>query len=167
MIDHGMRDASSTADRLISRRLHFVARHPDGRVTNAGPAPYLDYQVLDPADRALLDDVLDAHWLGTDLEAETIAYAAQQLVPEHLNEVKTRRQTEVDKTLAAVHARLVKEINFWSHRAIKLQEEVEAGRQPRMQPENARRKAEELTERLSRRQKELEGRVTWSPTPRW
>ena len=158
VIDHGIRDGSSTQDRLVSRRLHFVEWHPDGRVSNAGPAPYLDYSVLNATDRDLIEDILDADWLGADLETKAIAYAAQRLVPEHLQEVKGRRQSEVDKTLAAVHERLVKEINYWSTRAIKLQEEVQAGRQPRMQPENARRRAEELTERLARRQKELEAR---------
>jgi hypothetical protein len=162
VIDHGIRDGSAQSAqnqaRLVSRRLHFVEWRPDGRVTKAGPAPYLDYQLPGNADRQLIADILDADWLGADLENRAIAYAAQHLVPEHLLEVKTRRQAEVDKTLAAVHERLVKEINYWSTRAIKLQEEVEAGKQPRMQPKNARRRAEELTERLARRQKDLEAR---------
>ncbi len=158
VIDHGIRDGSANQTRLVSRRLHFVEWHPDGRVTNAGPAPYLDYRAPDYADHQIIADILGADWLGVDLENRAIAYAAQNLVPEHLLEVKTRRQAEVDKTLAAVHERLVKEINYWSTRAIKLQEDVQAGKQPRMQPENARRRAEELTERLARRQKELEAR---------
>jgi superfamily II DNA or RNA helicase len=185
IIDHGIRDAAGNGDRLVSRRLHFIARHADGRVVHAGPAPYLDYQALEPADRPLIEDLLggrsefgagSGEWAGAsaphsflappnsllapgaELETEAIAHAAQHLVPAHLAEVKARRQGEVDKTLQAVHARLVKEINFWSQRAIKLQEDMQAGKQPRMQPENARRKAEELTERLARRQKELEAR---------
>ena len=48
---------------------------------------------------------------------------------------------------AAVQERLVKEINYWSDRYIKLSDDVSAGKQPRMQPENARRRVDELTAR--------------------
>lgn len=41
-----------------------------------------------------------------------MAHAGSFLVPEHFDEVRTRREQAVDKTLAAVHERLVKEINF-------------------------------------------------------
>ena len=44
---------------------------------------------------------------------------------------------------------MVKEINYWSDRYIKLSENVKVGKQPRMQPEMARRRVDELTERLA------------------
>jgi len=166
VIDHSIRDGSADKTRSVSRRLHFVELHPDGSVTNAGHAPYLDYHPLADEDRARIEDVLRADWIASDLETRAHSHAASRLVPEHLAEVKQRREQAADKTLAAVHERLVKEINYWSTRAIKLQEEVNAGRQPRMQPENARRRAEELTERLDRRRKELEAqRNVISNTP--
>jgi len=72
----------------------------------------------------------------------------------------------VEKTLAAVQERLVKEINYWSERYIKLTEDVAAGKQPRLQPDNARRRVEELTARLETRRKELEAmRHVVSSTP--
>ncbi|WP_419633868.1 DUF3883 domain-containing protein [Thiolapillus sp.] len=83
-------------------------------------------------------------------------HASTHLVPEHYEEVKKRRERQVDKILAAVNERLVKEINHWSDRYIKLSEDVAAGKQPRVQPEMARRRVEELTARLEQRKKELE-----------
>jgi hypothetical protein len=68
----------------------------------------------------LIEDVLAAPWITQDLEQVALAHASTHLVPEHFDEVRTRRETSVDKTLAAVHERLVKEINFWSDRYIKL-----------------------------------------------
>lgn len=62
----------------------------------------------------------------------------------------------IDLTLQAVHERLTKEINYWSHRYEQLLLEHQAGKQPVTQPENARRRAEELTNRLQVRKKELE-----------
>jgi DNA-binding transcriptional MerR regulator len=54
-----------------------------------------------------------------------------------------------------VHERLTKEIDHWQDRYFHLKEAMEAGKQPRMQPENARRRAEELRARLEQRTKEL------------
>ena len=63
--------------------------------------------------------------------------------PEHFQEVADRRVEHVEKTLAAVHDRLTKEIAFWSDRWIKLKEDA-GGRQgraaePRQRPAHARR----------------------------
>jgi hypothetical protein len=90
-----------------------------------------------------------------NLEALALHHASQHLVPEHYQEVKTRRERQADKVLAAVNERLVKEINYWSDRYIKLTDDVAAGKQPRMQPQNAKRTVEELTARLEQRKREL------------
>ena len=58
---------------------------------------------------------------------------------------KGRRERQADKVLAAVNERLIKEINYWSDRYIKLSDDVAADKQPRMQPELARRRVDELT----------------------
>ena len=66
-----------------------------------------------------------------------------------------RRIAHVDKTLAAVHERLTKEIAFWSDRWLKLKEDQEAGKDVRLNLENARRTVADLEGRLERRKKEL------------
>jgi hypothetical protein len=72
----------------------------------------------------------------------------------------------VDKVLGAVNERLIKEISYWSDRYIKLTEDVAAGKQPKVQPEMARRRVEELTARLESRKKELgDQRHVVSATP--
>ena len=47
----------------------------------------------------------------------------------------------------AVQDRLVKEINYWTHRYEQLKLDVDSGKQPRMRPENAKRRATELSDR--------------------
>ena len=71
------------------------------------------------------------------------------------SEVAERRIAHVDKTLAAVHERLTKEIAFWSDRWIKLKEDQEAGKDVRLNLENARRTVSDLEGRLENRKKEL------------
>jgi hypothetical protein len=61
----------------------------------------------------------------------------------------------VDKTLTAVHERLVKEINYWSDRYIKLQDDIAAGKDVRLTLENVRRTIDDLTARRESREREL------------
>ncbi len=98
---------------------------------------------------------LAAPWINADLEQIALAHAGSRLVPEHYQEIKERRERQIDKILAAVNERLVKEINYWSDRYIKLSEDLAAGKQPKVQPEMARRRVEELTARLEQRKQEL------------
>ena len=156
MIDHSVREGSGASPRTVSRRLQFVALDRQSQASNSGWAPHLDLVPIDAADEKLVKDVLQSPWLNNNLEALALEYASRKLVPDHYAEIKQRRERHVDKVLAAVNERLVKEINHWSDRYIKLTEDVAAGKQPRLQPDNAKRRVEELTARLEQRTRELE-----------
>ncbi len=169
ILDHSIRDGSidPSGNRIqISRRMQFVFFDELGNSTLGGHAPYLDYEAPDEEELQLIQPIAQESWIKKDLEKAALSYSVEKLVPDHLEEVKSRRESYVDQTLRAVHARLTKEINYWSHRYSKLKTEVEAGRQPRIQPENARRRAEDLTERLENRTAELnKQRSVISSTP--
>lgn len=159
MIDHSVREGESDQDgktRAASRRLQFVEIDKNGQAFHAGWAPHLDLQPIDAHDQTTIEDILKAPWINNNLEALALNHASQNLVPEHYKEVKERRERQADKILQAVNERLVKEINYWSDRYIKLSDDVAAGKQPRMQPENARRTVDELTARLEQRKRELQ-----------
>jgi SNF2 family DNA or RNA helicase len=141
---------------VLSKRLQFVRVNPDGSTSFAGWAPHLDLEPLVDSERSLIKDVLDASWIRADQEKRAVALAATTLVPDHFREVNDRRVAHVDKTLAAVHERLSKEIAFWSDRWIKLKEDQEAGKDVRLNVENARRTVTDLEGRLENRRKELQ-----------
>jgi len=159
MIDHSLRqsvnDSNSEKELTVSRRLQFVEINQQGQAINAGWAPHLDLQPIDDYDESLIQDVLDAPWITNNLDALALNHASTHLVPDHYQEVKTRREKQIDKIHAAVRERLIKEIDYWSGRYLKLSEDVAAGKQPRVQPEMAKRRYEELTARLEQREKEL------------
>lgn len=158
MLDHSVREAATDcapAARDISRRLQFVEMAADGNAHTVPFARHLDLQPLSTAQATLIADITQADWVTQRIETRALAYAVEHLVPEHTAEIADRRQRQAGKQLAAVKDRLVKEIQYWSDRAIKLDMEVRAGRQPRLQPENARRRAEELSARLKQRTAEL------------
>jgi len=159
MIDHSVRESSSDNQgnqKVVSRRLQFVQIDQQGNATNAGWAPHLDLQPIDDYDRKLVGDILQDAWLNRNLDELALQYASHQLVPEHYQEVKERRERQADKIHSAVRERLVKEISYWSDRYLKLSDDVKAGKQPRMQPQNAKRTVDELTARLEQRTSELQ-----------
>jgi superfamily II DNA or RNA helicase len=149
-------EISSGDGQVLSKRLQFVRVAPDGTAAFAGWAPHLDLEPLAPANRPLLRDILSAPWICADQEKRALGLAASTLVPEHYGEVANRRIAHVDKTLAAVHERLSKEIAFWSDRWLKLKEDQDAGKDVRLNLENARRTVADLEGRLDNRRKELQ-----------
>lgn len=155
MIDHSVRETSGNPPKDVSRRVQFVEMDQTSKASPAGFAPHLDLEPISSSQAKQVADVLKADWVTNNLEARALAYAVEKLVPEHTAEIVGRRERQADKQLAAVRERLVKEIQYWADRAIKLDMDVRAGRQPRVQPENARRRAEELTARLKQRTAEL------------
>jgi SNF2 family DNA or RNA helicase len=155
MISHTVREGGGDGKRVVSRRLQFVEIDRHSNATNAGWAPHLDLQPIDDYDLGLIKDIMGEPWLKNNLDALALSHASQKLVPEHYEEAKGRRERHADKALAAVHERLTKEINYLYGQAIKLDEDVKAGKQPRVQPDNFKRKAKELEARLQQRTKEL------------
>lgn len=149
-------EITSGDGQVLSKRLQFVRVAPDGSAAFAGWAPHLDLEPLTAPDRLLLNDTMNAPWICANQEARALGLAAGDLVPQHYEEVASRRITHVDKTLAAVHERLTREIAFWSDRWLKLKEDQEAGKDVRLNLENARRTVSDLEGRLENRRKELQ-----------
>jgi hypothetical protein len=159
-LDHTVTDARpgpAGRGHVVSRRFEFVSVGPDGLAAPGGVAPYLDYRPAKEDELALLKPLLGDAWLaGAGLEQAATDYAIEALVPSHLAEVQARTQERVDRTIAAVQARLSRERDYWDQRAAVMREQAAAGRQPKMNPERAQARADELEARRKRRLAELE-----------
>jgi SNF2 family DNA or RNA helicase len=159
LLEHSITDARRDAagnPRVVSRQFHFIETTRKGSTRLAGWAPYLDYEPFAEDDRDRLAELFGDAWLKDDLEASAVSHAIGHLVPQHLAEVRTRREELVEKTKQAVKDRLTKEINFWDHRANDLKAQELAGRSPRLNSGKARQRADELEGRLARRLANLE-----------
>jgi superfamily II DNA or RNA helicase len=159
MVNHTVRETSAgQADNekyIASRRLQFVEINEKGETTNAGWAPHLDLEPMDKEDLERVRDIIDAPWLNTNLETLALSHASKHLVPAHFQEVKSRRERQSNKVLAAVNDRLVKEINYCSDQYIKIKADVTAGKIQPMQLEKIRRSIDDLEARLAQRKSEL------------
>jgi len=170
-LEHAIQDASTTRNgerRVISKRMLYVELAADGSARHLHYAPYLDYRPLkgdEPEVDAILSGV-DAAWISRDLEQKAQGHAVSTIVPEHLQEVRTRKLDLIAKTETAVKERLTKEISYWDHRAEELKLQERAGKpNARLNSDEARKRADALQGRLEKRMEELKLESQISPLP--
>ncbi len=168
-LEHTIQDGSLDTTgkrREVSRQLQFIELNEQGHIASAGYAPFLDYRPLDEHEYPLLSSLRNAPWLTSNVEEQARSYAITTLVPQHLAEVRQRREEQINKTIAAVNDRLTKEISYWDNRAAILKAQEATGKTlARLNSQIAQQRAEELYARLERRLHELEQERKLSPLP--
>ena len=170
-LEHSIQDASLTRSgehRTISKRMLYVELDTAGNAYHPQYAPYLDYRPLTP-DEPDIEAIMsrpECHWINPDIENAALEYAVTKVVPEHIAEVQPRKLELIAKTEIAVKERLTKEINYWDHRAEQLKLQEQAGRtNARLNSSEARKRADNLQERLQKRMEELQLERQISPLP--
>ena len=170
-MEHGIQDASRTRSgdrRVISKKMLYVEIDSSVNTLNQDYAPYLDYRPLSDSDPSV-EKILarpECDWINHGLEDQAIGYAVASIVPEHLEDVRSRKLELSAKTEAAVKERLTKEINYWDHRSADLKAQEQAGRRnARLNSQEARRRADDLQTRLQRRLEEIALERQISPLP--
>jgi hypothetical protein len=168
-LEHSIQDARADRHgqrRVVSRQLQFVELRTEADARAAGYAPYLDYRPLKSDEQDLSGHIEEPPWTRSDLESHVLLYAAQFLVPQHLQEVRQRKEELIDKAMKAVKDRLTKEIAYWDHRAEQLKDQELAGKgNNRLNSGLARQRADALMARLQKRMDELEQERKLSPLP--
>jgi SNF2 family DNA or RNA helicase len=170
-LEHAIQDASLTRSserRVVSKRMLYVEIDESGTARHLQYAPYLDYRALKP-DEPSIDTIMtrpECAWMTRELEHNAQGYAVAHVVPEHLEEVRSRKLDLVKKTEAAVKERLTKEISYWDHRAEQLKLQEQAGKaNARLNSREARKRADGLQARLEKRLQELNQERQLSPLP--
>jgi hypothetical protein len=170
-LQHDIQDASVTRNggrRVISRRMLYVEIDAAGNTRHLHYAPYLDYRPL--KDGEVVPETLlarpELQWITKEVEQRALEHAIATVVPGHLDEVRSRKLSLIDKTEAAVKDRLVKEINYWDHRAEQLKGQEQAGRtNAKLNSGEARKRADSLQARLTKRMDELKQERQIAPLP--
>ncbi len=156
LMEHSVREGSEQTDRVISRQVQFVKVALDGEASNAGWAPHLDLVAATTDERKNAQKKLDAPNLTELLTKTAPHFATGTMARTHFSEIKNRREEWVAHTLQAVHERLNGEIAYLTDRLFKIEEEIAAGKQPKVQASNLRERIDEIEQRLERRKRELE-----------
>jgi SNF2 family DNA or RNA helicase len=170
-LEHAIQDASLSRTgerRVVSKRMLYVELDAEGKARHLQYAPYLDYRPLaksEPAVEAILSRP-ECAWISRELERHAQGYAVAHVVPEHVEEVRSRKLALIAKTEAAVKDRLTKEITYWDHRAEELRLQEQAGKpNARLNSGEARKRADALQGRLQKRLEDLKLEAQISPLP--
>ena len=168
-LQHAVTDglAGPEGDRhIVSKRFEIVSVFPDGQTNSAGWGPYLDLRPALPDEARALASMIEADWVRGNLEDAAVSHGIS-LARAHLDEVRHRTLTRVDRVAEAVEARLLPEIRSWDHRASELRDLELAGRLPAsgMNSANARQRADDLKARLRNRLAELDAQRQLSASP--
>jgi superfamily II DNA or RNA helicase len=168
-LEHTIQDArlgKNGQRHSVSRRMQYVEIGQDGTAYGVGYAPYLDYRPCTTEEKSLLEPVLEGLELLDNIEDRAMEYAIAQLVTQHLQEVKSRKEELVQKTIKAVKERLTREINYWDAQATKLKaQELQGKANAKLNSQKARQRADDLEMRLGKRLTELEEERQLSPLP--
>ncbi len=160
-LDHVVQDASTTRfgeRHIVSKRMFYVEMDRSGDMRYLHYAPYLDFRPLrgGEPDVATILGQPECSWIDRELEKKAQSYAIAHVVPEHYEEVRSRKVELLGKTEAAVKERLTKEISYWDHRAEDLKLQEQAGKpSARLNSMEARKRADLLQTRLEKRMEEL------------
>ena len=139
----------------VSKRFEFVEITPEGGVRPAGPAPYLDYESPLAEEAAAVAQAVAQPWLAGGFDELALDWAIEHRLGEHRRAVEQQIAPVVERTRTQVRRRLHAEINFWDTRHAELLDQAAAGRELRIRPETAYRRARELENRLRRREADL------------
>jgi superfamily II DNA or RNA helicase len=166
-IEHSIKDGvvlPNGSGRIVSKQIMFSEINKEYNVEKVGYAPYLDYRAASESEIQSIINVFEEDWIKTDLEQKIIRFAAEKIVPEHLDQVTKRRIHFVKKAREQVKDRLTKEIHYWDHRGNELKAKEEAGKHVRMNSGRAFARAEKLAQRLEHRMAELDLEAHLTPT---
>lgn len=159
MLEHAIANArpSERAPHVtVSRRFEFVEIPEAGEPVSIPGAPYLDYSAIDADEDSRLTHLSGAAFTEDATEARGLDHAIEVAVPEHLAAVRLHTIDRIERTRAAVRDRLTREINYWDQRANELRLQASAGKTPRMNPDRAAQRADELASRLDDRMRALD-----------
>lgn len=113
-----------------------------------------------------MESLLEGLALRDEIEKQASSYAISNFVPQHLKEVRDRKEELIEKTRRAVQDRLTKEINYWDQRAADLRLQEQAGKvNAKLNSSKAQQRADDLAARLEKRLYELKQERKLSPLP--
>lgn len=166
-VEHSIADSRQSTHgqrRIVSRRFEFVEIPRDGEPSRAGQAPYLDYRRVEEGDAENAGAVVaELQWPGIEVEQAAESFAVDVLAAEHLAQVRVRILGRLRKVREAVYTRLTDAARYHENRGVVLKEQAEAGKTPKMNPDQAFRTADELLRRRSERMNQLDREAQLAP----
>lgn len=158
LVEHSVKDETISTPgnpNVISTKLEFFEFLWGGGIQEAGDAPHLD---LRPATNEELEiirsDVIETD-SNKEIEQKFTSFSVETYAKKHLDEVLLKRLPEIEKIEKEVRNRLVRVINYWDLQATKENKQQSENSSSKQKLLNAQRQAAKFSDRLKRREQEL------------
>ena len=161
-LDHEITDGRRVT---ASRRFQFVEVDAQGRTSDPGADPYLNYRALTEDEASLVAANVDHSWADGEVERVARNWAIASLASPHLRETSDITRARVSRVRRAVEQRLNSEIRFWDEAAEKYKEQELNGIKPKFTSGYARQQADDLAARRDYRLGELAKEVELANHP--
>ena len=163
-IEHLIKDG---AGRDVSRRYSTVEIPTEGEPQETGAARHHDLRPIEDDERSLVSHLLDPSRIDAMLSDRARRFAITRLCGSHLDEVRRATEHRVGKVRSAVEQRLKARIRYWDTYEFKAKARQLQGTRSKggFTAGHARNFADELAERLERRNYELDRELQLSSRP--
>jgi hypothetical protein len=153
--------------RLVSKKVHFVAVGENGATKEDGYAPYLDYREPSEKELELIKKYIqDKDFLSSNFETLVENFTITEIIPKHLEDTKKLRLEFIEKTENAVNERLTLEVRYWDSQKVFLENAERAGHpNPNLSSAVAKKRADDLNSRYVNRMAELKKQKNISSLP--
>jgi superfamily II DNA or RNA helicase len=146
----------------VARRFSYLYVDREGRVSAAGPAPYLDLRPIgDEDDPARVPDLT---WCTT-AEESARRWAIGSDLPPYVREVEARLSADIARTRTAVDSRLKQEANRLQAEAAVASEREAAGLKVKVRSATLVARAEDLEQRRTERLRRLDAQASLQVRP--
>jgi hypothetical protein len=158
-----LEEVSDGTGTSVARRFGYVYVDSRGVAHDAGPAPYLDFDASDEL-HGVFPPASRSSW-SAEAERAASQWIIQHELPAYGEDVGARRIAEIERTRAAVKARLTQEFNRLHAAAMEAEAREAEGKRVRVRPATLRQRAQDLDARLDRRLRELDARAQLNLKP--
>ncbi|NLS10717.1 DUF3883 domain-containing protein [Nesterenkonia sp. MY13] len=146
----------ATDSRPVSHHFDYPVLEQDGTVTVPSAPPYLDFDRPDDAEQHQITQIMGNDWMRQNHEKTIRSWAYREGLQPRMEELRIRVEAETARTREQVNQRLLAEINYWDRESMRLETQERDGNIGRIRAETARKRAQDLEDRLNRRLEELD-----------
>ena len=146
----------------VAKRFGYAFVDEQGQVKGAGPAPYLDCVAAPPTSET--DDARSLRWL-VDAEQRAASWIIANELPAFLGEVRTRRQSELERVREHVSTRLSQECDRLILESTVAHEQEQQGKKPKESSTSLMHKSADLERRRTVRLELLDRQLQMQAKP--
>jgi superfamily II DNA or RNA helicase len=146
-----MEEISGGTGASVAKRFGYVYVDSPGAASDAGPAPYLDFDVQEE-----LSGPRPSGTWGNEAERAATQWIIQHELPAYGNDLGARRLAEIERTRSAVKSRLSQEFNRLHAEAMDAEARESEGKRVRVRAGTLRQRAQSIDARLDSRLRELD-----------